>query len=209
MSLRRERPAALRPLGSALSLLLAVLLALGPVRPAWAAIGAGLPAPVHQFTGVEPDPGTGLYHFGVRAYDPTLRRWLSADPLLANAPDKGVGSGEVLNLYGYANNNPVIAIDPEGKTPLAVAIAVGFVLAAPFVVKSEKDIPKATTSAVVGGVVSKGLSMAGRAALEKRIAEHESKLAEFLKNPTVRPGMEGQVKRRRSSKLLRTRESGT
>ena len=87
---------------------------------AWGAtmdLGAGLDAPVHQFTGVEPDPGTGLYHFGVRAYDPTLRRWLSADPLLAIAPNKGIDSGEMLNLYGYANNNPVAKVDPGGREP--------------------------------------------------------------------------------------------
>ena len=46
MSLRRKRPAFPRALGSALRLLLAVLLALGAVRPVWAA--------VHQFTGEEP-----------------------------------------------------------------------------------------------------------------------------------------------------------
>lgn len=32
----------------------------------------------------------------------------------------------------------------------------------------------------------------GIRSLEKRIAEHEKKLADFNENPTVRPGMEGQ-----------------
>jgi RHS repeat-associated protein len=40
-----------------------------------------------------------LYHFGVRAYDPTLRRWLSPDLLLLFAPDKDVECGDNLNLY--------------------------------------------------------------------------------------------------------------
>lgn len=114
---RRKRPAFPRALGSALCLLLAVLLALGPVRPVWAALGAGVAAPVHQFTGVEPDPGTGLYHFGVRAYDPTLRRWLSADPLLMLHPEKGASRGELLNLYAYASNDPVGKVDAAGDEP--------------------------------------------------------------------------------------------
>lgn len=176
MPTRRKRPAFPHARGSAICLLLAVLLALGPVRPVWAALGAGLAAPVHQFTGVEPDPGTGLYHFGVRAYDPTLRRWLSADPLLAIAPDEGVGSGEVLNLYGYANNNPVIAIDPDGKNP----IAVGFVLAAPFLVKSEKDIPKATATSIVGAGVGNLAGSTGSAMEVRFFAEVAKQLNRFL-----------------------------
>jgi hypothetical protein len=35
-------------------------------------------------------------------------------------------------------------------------------------------------------------SLRGISSLEKQIVAHEAKLAEFIKNPTVRPGMEGQ-----------------
>jgi RHS repeat-associated protein len=45
------------------------------------------PDPLHAFVGHEPDPGTGLYQFGARVYDPTLRRWLSPDPLVVALPD--------------------------------------------------------------------------------------------------------------------------
>ena len=83
---------------------------------AWGATEAvsALPAPVHQFTGAEPDWGLGLYYFGVRAYDPTLRRWLSPDPLILAAPEAAEGNGEQLNLYQYAANNPIGRIDPHG-----------------------------------------------------------------------------------------------
>ncbi|MFT3766700.1 MAG: polymorphic toxin-type HINT domain-containing protein [Minicystis sp.] len=87
---------------------------------AWGAtmdLGAGLDTPLHQFTGVEPDPGTGHYHFGVRAYDPTLRRWLSADPALMVRPEKGTFHGELLNLYAYASNDPVGKVDATGEEP--------------------------------------------------------------------------------------------
>jgi len=47
--------------------------------------------------------GLGLAVY--RAYDPTLGRWLSRDPL---------GEGDDLNLYGYAYNDPVNYFDPLG-----------------------------------------------------------------------------------------------
>lgn len=83
---------------------------------AWGATASisDLPAPRHQFTGEEPDPFIGLYHFGVRTYDPTLRRWLSPDPLFLTAPEKDEQDGAQWNLYQYAANNPVRFLDPDG-----------------------------------------------------------------------------------------------
>ena len=99
------------------------------------------PAPVHQFTGVEPDPGLGLYHFGVRTYDPTLRRWLSPDPLLLIAPDNDVALGDNLNLYQYAANNPVGRVDPDGRFPfLAIAGAVAFIAYVGTTVQHSDDV---------------------------------------------------------------------
>ena len=46
-------------------------------------------------------------------------------------------------------------------------------------------------------VAARGLSpeaQRGIRSLEKRVAEHEAKLADFKANPTVRAGMEGQPK---------------
>ena len=70
--------------------------------------------PKHQFLDQEPDPGLGTYQFGRRVYDPTLRRWLSPDPLLWAVPEMDAAVGEELNLYCYAANNPVRRIDPSG-----------------------------------------------------------------------------------------------
>src|SRR5690554_3079452 len=50
-------------------------------------------APTHQFVGFEPDPATGWYFMGARVYDPTLRRWLSPDPLLLAAPEMNSAEG--------------------------------------------------------------------------------------------------------------------
>src|SRR5690554_4226993 len=81
--------------------------------------------PTHQFVGFEPDPATGWYFMGARVYDPTLRRWLSPDPLLLAAPQVDVNHGISLNLYAYADNEPVRLIDPDGTKPFAQAVGSG------------------------------------------------------------------------------------
>ena len=74
-----------------------------------------LTAPRHAFIGHEPDPGDGYYHFSRRVYDPTLRRWLSPDPLMWVLPELDLSSAEQLNLYTYAGNNPVTNTDVSGE----------------------------------------------------------------------------------------------
>ncbi|HEV8461998.1 MAG TPA: RHS repeat-associated core domain-containing protein, partial [Gaiellaceae bacterium] len=58
------------------------------------------------YTGQLFDPTAGLFLFPLRAYDPTLGRFLSEDP---------VGS---TNRYVYVNNNPITYIDPTGAAAL-------------------------------------------------------------------------------------------
>jgi RHS repeat-associated protein len=58
----------------------------------------------YRFLGKEQDD-SGLYHLGARYYAAWLGRFTSADP-------KGAGDG--LNLYQYAQSNPVMLTDPGG-----------------------------------------------------------------------------------------------
>ncbi|GLV87959.1 type IV secretion protein Rhs [Streptomyces lavendulae subsp. lavendulae] len=60
------------------------------------------------FVGGTQDKATGLTHLGAREYDPRTGTFLSVDPVLV--PD----SGQSLNAYGYAGNNPVTTSDPSG-----------------------------------------------------------------------------------------------
>ncbi|MFG2941350.1 RHS repeat-associated core domain-containing protein [Streptomyces sp. NPDC048282] len=64
------------------------------------------------FLGKPADAETGLTHIGAREYDPTIGRFLSADPVFA--PD----DHESLNGYAYANNTPVTKSDPTGLRPI-------------------------------------------------------------------------------------------
>ena len=51
-----------------------------------------------------------LYYMRARHYDPTIGRFLSEDPIWST------------NLYPYADNNPVMGIDPEGLTTVDDAV---------------------------------------------------------------------------------------
>jgi RHS repeat-associated protein len=59
--------------------------------------------------GVRYDAETGLYWMSVRAYDPTLGRFLSHDPL-----GRLAAMGLDMQPYTYAGNNPVNHTDPSG-----------------------------------------------------------------------------------------------
>lgn len=68
----------------------------------------------YGFTGQEAD-ANGLLHFGFRALDPTIGRWLSVDPLyMTSRPRAFADSGQALGAYAYVANNPANLTDPDG-----------------------------------------------------------------------------------------------
>jgi RHS repeat-associated protein len=62
------------------------------------------------FTGHVNDGDTGLVYMQQRYYDPVAGRMLSIDPVLADS-----NTGSSFNRYTYANNNPYMYIDPDGR----------------------------------------------------------------------------------------------
>ncbi|MHB8747410.1 MAG: RHS repeat domain-containing protein, partial [Gammaproteobacteria bacterium] len=63
----------------------------------------------HGFTGHEHLDDVGLINMNGRIYDPTIARFLSADPTVQSP-----GNPQTLNRYTYANNNPLSYTDPSG-----------------------------------------------------------------------------------------------
>jgi RHS repeat-associated protein len=67
----------------------------------------------------------GLIHMNGRVYDPTLGRFLSADPNI-----DGVEDAQGYNRYSYVGNNPMNATDPSGFLKLKDALKIVAIVAA-------------------------------------------------------------------------------
>lgn len=76
-------------------------------------IAIGAAKPKHGYVDHEPDAVFGTYAFGRRVYDPQLRRWLSADPLIGANPEVDINQNTQLDLWGYTSN-PVARTDRSG-----------------------------------------------------------------------------------------------
>ncbi len=85
-------------------------------RTYYAPYGAVLNRPRRDgpgYTGHREDAETGLVYMQQRYYDPETGRFLSADPVQADA------NGWNFNRYWYANDNPYRYTDPDGRSTCA------------------------------------------------------------------------------------------
>ncbi len=62
----------------------------------------------YRFTGKERDEESGLSYHGARYYLPWIKKWCNTDPI-------GIVGG--INLFQYANNNPLVYKDMSGTQP--------------------------------------------------------------------------------------------
>lgn len=87
------------------------------------------PASSRRFIGKEKDKETGLVYIGARYLDPVSGRFLQPDPVGPVDPMTGKVNVEMLtnpqrlNRYAYGLKNPYRYIDPDGETPIAVALS--------------------------------------------------------------------------------------
>jgi RHS repeat-associated protein len=81
----------------------------------WASV-APLPTDF-GFTGQRNQSTIGLYDYRARFYDPLVGRFVSADTIVPSP-----GDPQALNRYSYANNNPLVYVDPSGHTSILEAI---------------------------------------------------------------------------------------
>lgn len=63
----------------------------------------------HGYTGHEQVDKVGIVHMNGRIYDPSLGRFLQADPFVQDP-----SNGQSLNRYSYVLNNPLAFTDPTG-----------------------------------------------------------------------------------------------
>ncbi|MBL4661008.1 MAG: hypothetical protein JKY19_11685, partial [Alcanivoracaceae bacterium] len=125
----------------------------------WGQLGAGIEDTTNRgFTGHEHFDQVGIIHMNGRIYDPTIGRFLQADPIIQDPYNT-----QSLNRYSYVMNNPLSYTDPTGysrlrkgwwQMPLAIAITVYTAGAASAVLAGS-----AATSAAVAGSVSQALAI--------------------------------------------------
>jgi RHS repeat-associated protein len=85
--------------------------AYGPFGEPYAQSGAADPS----FTGMNQDTASNMYDFPAREYG-AQGRWPSPDP--AGISSVQISNPQTWNRYAYANNSPLILIDPSGMTPI-------------------------------------------------------------------------------------------
>ena len=68
----------------------------------------------NRFTGQYEDEESDLYYYQQRYYDPTLSRFITADPLYLEEMEKRGTDAQETNVYAYVRNNPLNSIDPFG-----------------------------------------------------------------------------------------------
>ncbi|MEC5395409.1 RHS repeat domain-containing protein [Bergeyella sp. RCAD1439] len=71
----------------------------------------------YLFNGKELDSETGLYYYGARYYDPRVSLWLNVDPHAERYPS--------WSPYNYVMNNPINAVDPDGRDVILLVWAIG------------------------------------------------------------------------------------
>jgi RHS repeat-associated protein len=174
------------------------------------------------FTGHEMLDSVGLVHMNGRVYDPTIGRFLSADPIIQT-----IALSQAINPFSYVMNNPLALVDPSGyswlsklfsgighflhkfwRPILAIAVAaITWGYAAPYFSQLFSATTLATgTITTIGGMVGGALAgaAAGIAGAGSCGSRQESKMEIWWTQETVQCGAQvfsAKYSRRRSSRV--------
>src|SRR5712692_3297205 len=122
------------------------------------------------FTGKRRDTETGLDYFDARFYDSGLGRFLSVDPARESIDE---ASPHTWNRYTYANNNPLLFVDPDGKSATVVGGSTGFLVGGGIALaqgKSRKEVLTAAASGALSGAMMGSVIDSGGTSLPILIA---------------------------------------
>ncbi|MCD4826725.1 MAG: RHS repeat-associated core domain-containing protein [Acholeplasmataceae bacterium] len=126
--------------------------------------GYGYIANINSYTyrGYRYDSETNLYYLNSRYYNPLIGRFINSDGLLGEQ-----GNIIATNMYAYCGNNPIMHVDPSGKSFLAIlgtvvlGAAIGGYVGAITAAINGDDIGAGFCSgAVAGAIISVGIATA-------------------------------------------------
>ena len=127
----------------------------------------------YKYNGKELDAKKGLnwYDYGARHYDATLGRWHAVDPLAEKYYS--------VSPYNYCMNNPMNAIDPDGKLPVFLI-----------------PLVKGAVGAIVDAAAQVTISMANGQGFGEAMSniDYTSVGASFLTSALTMPGMSSAAK---------------
>ena len=95
------------------------------------------------YTGHVKDQTTGLNYMGARYYDPSIGLFMSMDPAAINPNDP-----RTFNRYNYANNNPYLYVDPDGKMPALAIEGLVILSAGLYIAATNPELTKRMTDSV-------------------------------------------------------------
>ncbi len=87
------------------------------------------PSEQRKFIGEQYDPASQLSYLNARFYDGAKGKFLSQDPVfwevgLTSDGKNAMANPQAMNSYSYANGNPIINKDPDGRCPICVPLVV-------------------------------------------------------------------------------------
>ncbi|HEY0220762.1 MAG TPA: RHS repeat-associated core domain-containing protein, partial [Candidatus Paceibacterota bacterium] len=91
--------------------------------------GVGKLAEQRKYIGQEYDPNTQLNYLNARYQNPTNGNFISQDPVFWEDPKKqNLVNPQSLNSYAYANGNPIVSKDPDGRAVIDLSFGGGGIL---------------------------------------------------------------------------------